>query len=305
MTTRRRCLTILAGAAALPIVGVPRTKNEAMAGTAEWRGLALGAGARILLDHPRAEALLPRAVAEIRRLEAIFSLYRADSELAQLNREGVLHQPAFELIELLSICHRVNARTDGAFDPTVQALWSLYARRYSEGGPPSPQQIARARAATGWAKVEYGPEKISFRRTGVQLTLNGIAQGYIADRIAGFFRRNGVKDVLINTGEIAALGVAPDGAPWQVRLDDGEGPGLPLRNAAIATSAPLGTVFDNGGKAGHIIDPRDGKPGGAWSRVTVISPLAADADGLSTGFCLMSRPRIMAAKMDDRVFLRR
>ncbi|VAW14946.1 Nitrous oxide reductase maturation periplasmic protein NosX [hydrothermal vent metagenome] len=304
MTTRRRCLTILAGAAALPFVGVPPLQSAGLAKTKEWRGLALGARARILLDHPRAETLIPQAVAEIGRLEAIFSLYRADSQLSRLNREGLLRGPAFELVELLSICDRVFTRTDGAFDPTVQALWALYARQYSKGGPPSPEQISQARTITGWAQVEYGSEKISIRRTGVQLTLNGIAQGYIADRIAAFFRRNGVTDVLINTGEIVGLGNAPGGAPWQVKLDDDKNTGLPLRNAAIATSAPLGTVFDDGGEAGHIIDPRTGKPGGTWSKVTVVSRLAAEADGLSTGFCLMSRPQIMAAKKEARVFLR-
>ena len=40
-----------------------------------WRGIALGAEARIILDHPNAEQLIAGAVAEIERLEGMFSLY--------------------------------------------------------------------------------------------------------------------------------------------------------------------------------------------------------------------------------------
>ncbi len=299
MTTRRRVLTILAGAAVLPVFGA-----RANTSVEQWSGIALGAEARIILDHPRAGTLISQALEEIRRLEKIFSLYLPDSQLSRLNREGILFAPAFELIELLSICSNLNSRTDGAFDPTVQALWSLFARQFSKGQPPDSEQIARAKAVTGWKHVEFSPESVSFGRSGVLLTLNGIAQGFIADRVADFFRKNGVSNVLVNTGEIAALGIGPDGKPWQVKLGDSEGTSVPLTNAAIATSAPLGTAFDAGGKVGHIIDPRTGYPGGNWSEVTVISRSATEADGLSTGFCLMGQPEIAAAKGNSRVLLR-
>ncbi len=298
MITRRRALTILAGAAALSAAGA-RAKPP----PAQWRGVALGAEARIILDHPGAAELLPRAVAEIRRLENIFSLYTANSELARLNRAGVLTAPAFELIELLSLCSVLHSRTGGAFDPTVQALWALYARQFSAGRPPHGGQIARARSVTGWAQVEFSPRRIRYARAGVLMTLNGIAQGYIADKIAALFRRNGVSDVLVNVGEIAALGLAPDGAPWRVKLGRGRTGGLPLSDAAMATSAPLGTTFDDGATAGHIIDPGTGYPGGNWTTVTVIAPLAAEADGLSTAFCLMTRPEITEAQGRCEVLL--
>ncbi len=55
-----------------------------------------------------------------------------------------------------------------------------------------------------------------------------------------------------------------------------------------ATSAPRGTVFDAAGQVGHILDPRNGRPGGSWRQVTVTASNAALADGLSTAFCLMS-----------------
>ena len=54
------------------------------------------------------------------------------------------------------------------------------------------------------------------------LTLNGIAQGYIADRVVALLRAEGLSDVLVNTGELRALGGHPDGGGWPVSLNDGK-----------------------------------------------------------------------------------
>ena len=66
--TRRRFLT-LSAVAAVPMPALA-------AQITQWHGMALGAEAAIYLSHPDAEAIIARAVAEIDRLEGIFSLYR-------------------------------------------------------------------------------------------------------------------------------------------------------------------------------------------------------------------------------------
>ncbi len=283
MTTRRRFLTILAGAAVLPTLA-----NAA----ASWHGIALGADAQIILDHPNADALIDSAVAEIGRLEGLFSLHQ-DSQLTRLNTAGQLQNPAPEMLELLSICAAVNARTDGAFDPSIQPLWALYAERFSAGSTPSTAEIAAVN--TGWQHVQFSPAELRFAKPAMALTLNGIAQGFIADKVAAFFRAEGVENVLVNTGEIMALGTAPNGRAWPVTIANTGGQIAPLRNAAMATSAPLGTVFDGAGTVGHILDPRTGQPGGQWAQVSVTATSAALADGLSTAFCLMSEAQMRGA----------
>ncbi|VAW18709.1 Nitrous oxide reductase maturation periplasmic protein NosX [hydrothermal vent metagenome] len=299
MITRRRVLSIIAGGAILPIAGSALGKT----GITRWHGLALGAGAQIIVDHPDADRLIAQAVMEISRLERIFSLYLADSELSRLNRNGVLLQPSFEMVELLSLCSSINQRTKGAFDPTIQALWALYAKKYSAGETPSDKEITQAKAQTGWDGIEFSSERVRFVRPGAALSFNGIAQGFIADKIAALFTANGVENVLVNTGEIIGVGAGADGTGWPVNLGNRNGREIGLTNQAVATSAPLGTVFDRAGKVGHIIDPRTGYPGGKWSMVSVIANRAALADGLSTGFCLMSEPEILAATGDTQVVL--
>lgn len=299
MTTRRRFLSILAGAATLPVLGARASTN-----VAQWHGIALGAEAQIILDHPDADRLITSAVTEIHRLEGIFSLYQTDSQLARLNREGVLENPAFEMVELLSICTALNARTNGAFDPTVQTLWSTYAEAFAAGSQPNTDSIKQAMSLTGWAHVNNSPKQVSFDKEGVTLTLNGIAQGFIADKITALFRMNGVYDVLVNTGEISALGMAPNGDPWRVKLGDKDGQSVDLNGVAVATSATMGTTFDASGSVGHILDPRTGYPGDIWSGVSVVSKSAAEADGLSTAFCLMTQSEVLAAKGECQVYLR-
>ncbi|MGM0583648.1 MAG: FAD:protein FMN transferase [Pseudomonadota bacterium] len=294
MTTRRRFLTILAGAGA----GLALGPTPAAGGVTRWRGVALGARATIALAHPEAERLIATARDEIARLEAVFSLYREDSALMRLNRAGALEGPPMELVELLGLAGRVHGATGGAFDPTVQPLWRLHARYAAEGTRPPAEAVAEAQARAGFGHVRVSAGRVAFARDGMALTLNGIAQGYIADRVAALLAREGLPGALIETGEIRAIGARPDGTPWRVGLEDGAG-GLAaevaLRDRAVATSAPAGTLLDAAGRVGHIIDPRTGRPGGRWRSVSVTAPSAGLADGLSTAFCLMEEDGIRVA----------
>lgn len=64
---------------------------------------------------------------------------------------------------------------------------------------------------------------------------------------------------------------------------------VPLVARALATSAPLGTTFDEGARIGHILDPRTGLTAQAtWREITVSAESAALADALSTAACLFS-----------------
>ncbi len=250
-----------------------------------WLGVALGARASIRLDHPQAEAIAARATAELARLEGIFSLYRDDSALVRLNALGRLDHPPAELLECLSLAGAVHAASGGAFDPTVQPLWALWARHASQGGRPEAADVARARALGSWSDVHLDAAAIRMA-PGMALTLNGIAQGFIADKVAALLAAEGLTDILIDTGEHRALGGQPDGADWPVTL--AQGGHLGLRDRALATSAPLGTVFDGAGRLGHILNPQDGYPAVArWAGVSVTAPSAALADALSTAACLM------------------
>ena len=251
----------------------------------------MGFDASLILAHPKADRIAARVWAEIDRLENVFSLYRSESSLTRLNALGTLDGPPFELLECLSLAGAVHTATGGAFDPTVQPLWAEYAQATTEGRAPDPAAVLDR---VGWAGVTVDPGRVTLGRPGMALTLNGIAQGFVADRVAALLGAEGLTDVMIDTGELRALGTDPRGGDWSVQVL--HGPEVPLRDRALATSAPLGTVFDEAGQIGHILDPRTGLPAAAgWKQISVTAPSAAVADACSTAFCLMDREAIEGA----------
>lgn len=285
MLTRRRLIAISAALAALPAAAHADARTVRL-----WTGQALGARASIRLDHPDGEAIAARVMAEIGRLEDILSLYRPQSALCRLNRAGHLAAPPFELLECLSLAGAVHRASGGRFDPTVQPLWALWAESAASGRRPDVRAVEAARRRTGWGKVELDAAAIALA-PGMALTLNGIGQGYVADRIAALLEAEGLTDILIDTGEFRALGGRPEGGGmsregWPVRLETGGR--VALRQRALATSAPLGTTFDQAGRDGHILDPATGMPAPAtWRAVSISAPSAAIADALATAACLM------------------
>ncbi len=280
---RRRFLAITAGALA--------AGNLADAAPVrQWTHSALGARVTLTLAHPDGDGIARRAFAEIDRLEDIFSLYRGTSALARLNAMGSLAAPPFELLECLGLCGTAHRATAGLFDPTVQPLWALYASSHAAGHAPDSAQIAGVLRATGWSGVTASADQITLR-PGMALTLNGVAQGYVADRVAARLRAEGLSDVLVDTGELHAIG-----GDWPVALDAGGATPageVSLRDTALASSAPLGTVFDAEGRVGHILDPRTGIPAAPrWRLISVTAPRAALADALSTAMVLMDEVQI-------------
>lgn len=295
---RRRFIGLSAAAAGLALL--PLRAAAAPAEAVRWRGRALGATAELIVHHPdRAQAsrLVSRAATEIARLEGVFSLYRADSTLSTLNRQGALAAPPPELIEVLEISRDVWTLSDGAFDPTIQPLWLAYADHFAAPGAdpagPSPETIEEALALVGLDEVAFNRDRVAFAHAGMALTLNGVAQGYITDRVVELLRAGGVESALADIGEVRALGSRPDGSPWRVAIAGGEEE-IGLVDRAIATSSPSGFRFGGEGSPGHILDPRSGLARSRHERVSVLAPEAALADALATAFCLMETAQIEA-----------
>ena len=122
--TRRRFIGITAAAAGLGLVPLGSTAR-ADGNLVTWRGQAMGAVATLQVHHhdrAAAQRLIESALAEIRRLERVFSLYREDSALVTLNRHRVLVAPPADLVELLAVSRHFFEITGGAFDPPCRRL---------------------------------------------------------------------------------------------------------------------------------------------------------------------------------------
>ena len=132
------------------------------------------------------------------------------------------------------------------------------------------------------------------------LNFNAIAQGYSCDKVAEYLYSIGVKDMLVDIGEIFCDGLNPSGKPWRVGVDkpkDGNNTlGADLDGIWESDGGPQGVVtsgnyrkfyIKDGVKYSHTIDPRTGYPvQHNLLSATIIAPSAMEADAYAT-YCMV------------------
>jgi thiamine biosynthesis lipoprotein len=280
---RRRFLKVSASFAACLAAGGSLSREAAVF---EWRGTALGADARLsIAGRTAAEAkrLVALTLGEIERLERAFSLYRSESELVRLNAEGRLEAPSLDFRILLSRALGYWQGTGGSFNPALQPLWRFLAAHFGENpqaGDPDPKTLAGLTALADPGRVEVSPGSVRLA-PGMALSFNGIAQGYITDRVSELLANEGCGGVLVQLGEVRAL----PGKPWRVDLAPA-GLRLDLQDAALATSEPLGTRFTADGRWNHLLEPESGRSSHRVVSASVKAASATEADALSTALAV-------------------
>jgi thiamine biosynthesis lipoprotein len=255
----------------------------------------MGADARILfngIDPQIARNVVALVEAEIDRLENALSLFRTDSELCRLNRDGHLSKPSGDLRRAVALAHRIASLSGGLFDPTVQALWEAHVDWFADsdhsGLPPEPV-IARAREAVDWRKIRLEPDAIRLG-DGQRLTLNGLGQGYVTDRVTELLATKGLTSILVDLGEQRAVAPRLDGSPWLIARTNATP--IELTHGALATSEGSGCVLGADGAAHHLFDPGTGRSAAHWRTSTVYHASAAVADALSTALFIASADEI-------------
>ena len=297
--TRRRFLKIIGLASIGAISGtalVKLTKTDIMK-KVTWQGIALGSPAEITIYHPNqkeAEDILSESHKKLVQLENLFSLYKENSQLSMLNKNGYLENPHPDMLALLNLSKKYAEMTDGAFDVTVQPLWNLYNEAFIKTNkPPLESEIEKTLSLVDWRSISVSKNLINYEKKGMSSTLNGIAQGYITDKISEHLITSGINNTLVQLGEYRGIGDHPDGRPWRLLLSNPEHTDsigeIEFTNAAVATSAGLGTPFDLSGKYHHIFDPKNGDNANNYLQVSVTSKTAAEADALATAFLILNR----------------
>ena len=224
-------------------------------------------------------------------LEAIdFSIsgYNRNSLLSKRNAgEEIVPDRYFS--ELLELSEKYKELSGGAFDVYSGPLFDLWGFGFTSDSLPSDEAIERALADCKAGKI---------------LNFNAIAQGYSCDIVAEYLYSIGVKDMLVDLGEIFCDGRNPSGKGWSIGVDnpvDGnDSPGSDLRGIWRSNGAAQGIVTSgnyrkfyvkDGKKYAHTIDPRSGRPveHGLLS-ASVVAPTAAEADALATA-CMVLGPQ--------------
>lgn len=237
-------------------------------------------------DVQKLDAALSAARSVVAHVEDQMSLFRPQSAINQLNREGELLHPDASLVHVLQLSQRISQQSRGAFDVTVQPLWALYDNAKKQGRLPTANEVQAARQHVSWQQLQISPQRIAFNKPGMGITLNGIAQGYASDLVRAQLQGFGVAHALINTGEWSGIGESETQRDWVLGVADPHDVShimarLRMRGRCVATSADDQCTFSSDRKHHHIFDPSTGYSPSDISSVTVFAKTCAHADALT------------------------
>ena len=266
------------------------------------------------LDRAAARRAARSAFAELEQIESLLSIYRADSQVSRLNRDGVIRDADPHLLAVLSAASDMSRRSDGAFDITVQPLWQVHADAEKQGRVPDAAEVDAARARVNWRALEQAGGRVRLTGNGMAITLNGIAQGYAADRVRAVLKPHGVARALVDVGELAPVGRKSATEPWTCGIQHPREPDAyvslaRLDGRCLATSGDYATTFSADRRHHHIFDPATGYSPPEFSSVSVVAPTATEADALSTAVFVLGLEKgaelVRASRDADALFVRK
>ena len=248
-------------------------------------------------DAGRLQQALNESVKAIRSVEKQMSLFDPDSAVNRLNRLGELRRPDPELLSVLTLAQHVSLRSAGAFDVTMQPLWNLWSLHSQSQTLPSSNALSQTRSLVNWQALTVSPDVVRLTVKGMGVSLNGIAQGYAADKVRSVLQAHGVQHALIDTGETTLLGQSPKGDAWRFAVQPSVAspltpPVIHSNGWALATSSDAHTVFSADHVHHHILNPHTGDSPTYWSSVSVIAPSCALADALTKVFFICPTERV-------------
>jgi thiamine biosynthesis lipoprotein len=257
----------------------------------------MGTLVTISVVHPDAvvaRAMVAETFAVMERLEGLLSRHREGTPVSRLNREGVVRAPPPELVEVVQRALEYSSLSKGAFDITIEPLLNVYTRSFSrKGTPPTDSQVQEALSRVDYRQVLLDDDRIALGKSGMSITLDGIAKGYIIDQAVGVLRERGADQVLVDAGgDMASVGDGLWGDGWQVAIQNPRDPArhigvLRLQGECVATSGDYLQSFTQDRRFHHILDPRTGTPADEVSSVTIVTPTALSADALSTAIFVL------------------
>jgi len=235
---------------------------------------------------------------EFRRVEALISKYKSDSELSELNKSGKI-VASNEFFYIIKRSKGFLEASNGAFDVTIGPLmdaWGFTDKRYRV---PQKSEFKKIKTLIGMDKVtlDEATRTIEFKINGMRIDLGGIGKGYAIDCAVKKLKSAGITSCLINAGgQVYCLGKKFN-KPWKVAVKQPRGNGLfqkiELTDQGVSTSGDYQQFFVTSGKRfSHIMDPKTLEPADSGViSVTVIGKEAASCDALSTGILVLGKDR--------------
>jgi len=178
------------------------------------------------------------------------------------------------------------SRSSNSFDITIGALSEIW--DFKNETVPSRDEIAEALKNVDYQSVEISNGEVDTH--GKKIDLGGIAKGYVADKLLGYFKKSGTKSGIINLGgNVTVFG----DRYYNVGIKEPFGDGgiaatLRLKNKSVSTSGIYERCFEKDGVFyHHILDTATGYPADTdLLSASVIGDTSVDCDALGT-ICIL------------------
>ncbi len=235
------------------------------------------------------------AFREMNRVVHLLDRHDGSSAVSVLNDQGRLRHAPPELTTVLRVARRVHDLSVGTFDATVQPLVDFQASAGPGEARTPPEELL---ALVDMRAVRLRGSSVSFARAGMGVTLDGIAKGYVVDRMGEALTAAGAGNWLIDAGgDIRVSRTREDGRPWRVAVQDPDKRGAypavtELAGGAVATSGSYERGYDS--TRHHIVSSVTGRSPNRVRSTTVRAPSTMVADALATTLFAMEPTRALA-----------
>ena len=263
--------------------------------------------------RPRPEEIRDSIDAILKHIDNSLSGYNKNSLLSRFNAGDTI-VPDSLFIDIYRHGHAIFEETGGIVDVASAPLFDIWGFGFKSGEFPSDEKVEQVRSGCGMGRLHHdmvpvlsadgtmNGASLLLDKEGTlpKLNYNAIAQGYSCDVVARYLYSIGVKDMMVDIGEIFCDGRNPSGQPWSLGIDkpiDGNNElGAQIQGIFRAPDGPHGIVtsgnyrkfyIKDGKKFAHSIDPRTGRPvSHNLLSATIVAPDAMTADAYAT-YCMV------------------
>ncbi|HCR42964.1 MAG TPA: FAD:protein FMN transferase [Ruminococcaceae bacterium] len=307
MLKKKKIAVVLALLAAALIFAVPVCIKYSRGSKAyETSGYAMGTYILQTVYGENGREASDKASEKIHNLENEISWRINSSEIAKLNKQAGKGSTAVdkETCSILETSLDVAEKSDGAFDPTILPVSSLWG--FGGGKPhlPDENKIKSAVGLVGYAKLEIGADgrSASLASVGSGVDLGGIGKGAACDTAVAEYKKIGAKAGIVAAGgSIGVYGTKPDGSAWNIAVRDPDSTDdkssamgeINISSGFVSTSGPYEQYFVSNGKTyHHLLNPKTGYPeNNDIISVTVTAENGALSDALSTACFVLGREK--------------
>ncbi|MFY0594047.1 FAD:protein FMN transferase [Roseivirga sp.] len=246
----------------------------------------------------------------LRDFNQALSTYIPDSEISIFNQKGDIQFSSPYFYQVLEASRKVNAESEGAFDPTIGLLIDAWGFGDGKTLRLDSVQVDSLQSLIGFEKIEYNQSGAKKLIPEVKLNFSAIAKGQAIDVVADWLSSIGINNYMVEIGgEVRAKGRNLEGTLWKIGIEvpdetrlGGLFDAVYLDNQGLAASGNyrIFRILDNGTKVAHTIDPITGFPKmQTLLSATVLAPSCMLADGYATACMVMGLEKSISLIEND------